>query len=838
MAIFLDPILPKLATPTWDYLKEHPVRFGRYDMTLSPMQWEYTFAPEVSVGWTGGTRCLSAETLIGGIPVAERSIPGMVDTLIGPKSSTASFLKATSTALYRVSTRSQREVVVTLDHCFLSLDGWRPLRLLGVGALIAGHDSDYDRHSSGIGAYSPDRYASDFHPCDELLNPLEVFLRSRSRQLGEHGTSLPCTSLRPYKRDGQARAAFGLNEWERHAERIDAEAFRHRLRNHELLHIYSLRSLDSGVSRHPSVGLFEAALSSSRIPHGESVFAGPEISTNPSAVRSQKDCTFRTSESRQTQHQDSVLDPCSYQNYNMGGWDEIVSIEFVKYGDVYDLTVPDAHHYEANGLYHHNSGKSMGAIARGLTRTLWVPDNKGIVGRLYQTDLQDTDQRDFNDIAEATGMVKHKTDRKLEMYCCDMEGKMLPSKQTSEILFLHFDNINHVKGHGIGWFCVAEASEVAAKILYRLTDRLSHPAAKGKYTGFWHSNPEGRNWCYDWGYNPETVQALVCAMPGCKKKEHPLCSRLMRRAIHNRTKDNPFLSESYLAMQYATSPPEWIRRYMDGEFDVFEGQIFAEFDTAIHCVRSAECAGWDKHEPPRNWPHYLGIDTGGVDPWAFEASAVDPYGNLIFYGEVYRPEVYVGSFEKELNDMISERNFVKVVMDWENKSAQHEINRILPGSVRVNNAQKRGKMNSLTQVARYLHPNPERAFPDWHPRRGEGGSPGVFFTERVRNLVSEMPQQRWKKLQGHDIQLNEMDTRMADHATHAMMYTLRERPKPEEALVTIATKLKAANLDDRSKYYYQLELAEQARKAKTQVGDGRYGALPFARRQEKQPLWN
>lgn len=475
------------------------------------------------------------------------------------------------------------------------------------------------------------------------------------------------------------------------------------------------------------------------------------------------------------------------------------------------------------------SGKSIGGVGRGLAKSLWIPGNKGIVGRLYQTDLQDTDQRDFYEIAEATGMVKHKNDRKLELYCCDMEGRILPNEQTSEVLFLHFDNPDHMKGHGIGWFHIAEASEMQPKTFYRLTDRLSHPAAKGRYTGFMTSNPEGRNWLYDWGYNPDTVQKLVCVEPNCKKKQHPLCARLMRRAIHNRTKDNPFLTEEYLRMQFATSPPEWIRRYLDGEFDVFEGQIFSEFDTEVHCVRSNECKNWDGHEPPVLWPRRLGIDTGGVDPWAFEASAVDPWGNLIFYDEIYRPEVYVGSFEKELALIMYNRNFVRCVMDWENKTAQEELRRI--GLV-IKNAIKRGKILSLQQTARYLHPNPERAFPPWHPRAGQPGSPGIFFTERVPHLVSEVPQQRWKKLAGHDIQLNEMDTRMADHATHAMMYTIRECPKPEEALVNIATKLKRMDVDDRSKYYYQLEMAEAERKAKLAPHVGRANQLPFRRRSE------
>lgn len=470
------------------------------------------------------------------------------------------------------------------------------------------------------------------------------------------------------------------------------------------------------------------------------------------------------------------------------------------------------------------SGKSVGGVGRGLKCSLWIPENRGIVGRLTQTDLQDTDQRDFYEYADATGMVKSKNDRKMILYNCDSNGRVLAEKTTSEVLFLHFDNPNHLKGHGIGWFHVAEASEMKAKAFYRLVDRLSHPAARGKYTGFVTSNPEGRNWVFDHWYNPETVQAVLCTEKNCKNERHPLCARLMRRGIHNRTKDNPFLTPEYLRMQYATSPDEWIRRYMDGEFDVFEGQIWKEFAHDIHCVRSKECKGWDGHEPPKLWPRFLGIDTGGVDPWAFEAAAVDPYGNLIFYDEINRPEVYVGNFEKEVKHIIDGRNFIKFPMDWENKAAQEELRRI---GIRVTNAFKRNKLDSIQRLARYLHPNPERAFPAWHPRAGEGGSPGIFFTERVPGLVREIPQQRWKKVIGYDIETNEMDPRTRDDTVHGCLYVIRERPRPEEALVSLGTKLQKAGVDARSQYYYLLEADAEKR----QKGQGRIDRIYLPQRE-------
>lgn len=471
------------------------------------------------------------------------------------------------------------------------------------------------------------------------------------------------------------------------------------------------------------------------------------------------------------------------------------------------------------------SGKSVGGVSRGLKCSLFIPNNRGLVGRLAETDLQDTDQREFYEYADRTGMVKSKSDRKLVLYCCDIEGRILPGKPTSEVLFRHFANENHLKGHGVGWWHMAEGSEMGPKVMHRLTDRLSLPAARGQYTGFITSNPEGRNWIYDHFYNKAKVEA------------QPKEARLSRRGIHNRTKDNPFLSEEYLQMQYNNSPAEWIRRYMEGEFDVFEGQIFSEFSHEIHCVQSFECKGWEGHEPPKNWKRTLGIDTGGADPWAFEASAVDPWGNLIFYNEIYRATAATDTFGPELRQIMDGRNFTAFPMDWENKQAQHELSRI---GIRVTNAHKRDKVKkSFALVWRYLHPNPERIYPEWHPRAGQPGSPGMFFTERVPNLVREFPQQRWKKLAGSDIELNEPDSKISDHAVDALYYTCREHPRPEETLLKVAAVAMKEGIDLRSAYFLMNRKAEEERRqnARTNTASQLIPPLRQAPKGE-QPLWN
>jgi hypothetical protein len=146
--------------------------------------------------------------------------------------------------------------------------------------------------------------------------------------------------------------------------------------------------------------------------------------------------------------------------------------------------------------------------------------------------------------------------------------------------------------------------------------------------------------------------------------------------------------------------------------------------------------------------------------------------------------------------------------------------------VRVTNAIKRDKREgAINKIARYLHPNPLRPFPEWHPRAGEPGSPAIFFTERVKKYVEELPQQRWRtmsrNLQGRqEITLNEPDPNVPDHATSAGYYVIRERPEPTKLAKPPMTKEQRETLDLKSQYYWQNVERQKAELKKAQAANG------------------
>jgi phage terminase large subunit len=220
------------------------------------------------------------------------------------------------------------------------------------------------------------------------------------------------------------------------------------------------------------------------------------------------------------------------------------------------------------------------------------PNNRIIVGRNSHTDLVDTTQRDLMDFLYEAQLVKVAPNSKNKtciVHCVDPRTQQNLG-YTSEISFQHLDNPEHLRGRHIGVYWIDEASEVKLKAHLNLQGRMRLPAFAGKYQALITGNPAGRNWCFDLGFNEELLLAARCKNPKHShgtSEESNQCVRRKRRAIHARSIDNYFLPPDYIDSMLANYSATQVKRYMDGEFDVWEGQVFAEFDPDMHVLRAA-----------------------------------------------------------------------------------------------------------------------------------------------------------------------------------------------------------------------------------------------------------
>lgn len=409
-----------------------------------------------------------------------------------------------------------------------------------------------------------------------------------------------------------------------------------------------------------------------------------------------------------------------------------------------------------------------------------VPHNRGLVGMEASTDLDAAAERDLLDFLREANLLKEEPtskNRRAIVTCID-PVTFKPLGATSEISFVHLDDPKHVRGRHLGWFWIDEGSKVKREAWQNLIGRLRLPSFRGRYSAYVTGNPEGHNWIYDFFFNQEILETMTCADPHCQltNAECNRRMRLKRRAIHCTSFDNYFLPKDYLENMVSSFTEEERKRYLEGSFDIFEGQVFKEFSYETHVINNP----WPNARPPREWKRLLACDVGGASPWAFLWAAVDPWGNIIFYDEIYRTTTNVQSLAEEaLPKMIDEERqplvFRARVIDYANKLAAEDLRR---HGLLFTNAIKQDKLVSVNRFMSYLHPNPKHHFPEWHPRAGHANAPRCFMTSNCRNLLRELPQQRWKADVANDRQRDEMDRTIPNHAVDCALYITRELPDP------------------------------------------------------------
>ncbi len=104
----------------------------------------------------------------------------------------------------------------------------------------------------------------------------------------------------------------------------------------------------------------------------------------------------------------------------------------------------------------------------------------------------------------------------------------------------------------------------------------------------------------------------------------------IRRFIQARLSDTPQLGPEYAAA-LGGSDPQLRKAFLDGDWDVFKGQVFSEWRHDRHVV--------PRFEIPVEWIRRAGIDYGYAAPWAVIWGASDTDGRVWLYGQEYDTQV-------------------------------------------------------------------------------------------------------------------------------------------------------------------------------------------------------
>lgn len=268
------------------------------------------------------------------------------------------------------------------------------------------------------------------------------------------------------------------------------------------------------------------------------------------------------------------------------------------------------------------SGKSYTICQKLIIRCCNEPNFRVLVCRRYATTLRNSCYALFKEVLAKWGLTSYVKMRETDMSIIFPNGSqiIMVGLDTEEKL-LSLTNISTV------W--VEEAYEVEKEKVEQLNLRMRGMAANQQILLSW--NPISKN---SWLYNFTVVEPPASSV-----------------YIHSTYKDNPFLSEEYIAAldEMETRNPAKYRVYGRGEWGVdVEGLVITNWRTEEFDPLELASSGLQ---------HRSGLDVGWIDPTAIIDSLYDKENKTIYvFNEFYKSGCQLDTIVKAIEDMNLTKN--------------------------------------------------------------------------------------------------------------------------------------------------------------------------------------
>ena len=239
---------------------------------------------------------------------------------------------------------------------------------------------------------------------------------------------------------------------------------------------------------------------------------------------------------------------------------------------------------------------------------------------------------------------------------------------------------------------------------------------------------------------------------------------LTRMFIPARVYDNPVLMENdpEYVKRLESLPEQERRALLEGDWDVFAGQFFREWRRDIHVI--------EPFKLNELWKRFICMDYGYAEPAAVYWGAIDFWGRVIFYREIYATGYTYEELGKYIADMNGDDKISWFVVDKHLMKKSNES-----GIVGIELLKKGLALNKNLKNIRFVQANDERIegwtimrdFMKVVPALDGGMTAGVVWFSTCTEAIRTIPE-----LVHDDIRPEDVDTDGEDHAGDACRYGL------------------------------------------------------------------
>lgn len=410
--------------------------------------------------------------------------------------------------------------------------------------------------------------------------------------------------------------------------------------------------------------------------------------------------------------------------------------------------------FETAGFGGVGSGKSLGGIVRTFFHCWGFPENVVLIGRKHATSLRDTTQKDFLNYVRAMNGGTLKPGPVVASWN-KMEKDLILTNGTL-IVFRHLDEIERILSMNLGAVFIDQVEEIPYETYKQIKGRLRlwGPPKVKEWKKKWSK------WAEEFWDQPNVtprhfLTAIGNPHPGWAKtyfKERkdpdsgdPIKDNGTFKFVHLPTMANAVHLPTEFVESLKNQPEGWRKRFMDGDWGSFEGQIYRELSRKNHIITPFDI--------PEHWDRYVGLDHGLVHPTVCLCCAVDEDGNHFYYKEYYKTQAIVKENAANIRAMLKDEPVKRnkkgeliVIGDPSMVGAGkgivlHGVREEYKNNGIIIQLAKNSVKPGILQVMQGLRVDPNHE----HPLTGDMGAPRIyFFEDEVVQTFQEMLGYEWK----------------------------------------------------------------------------------------------